>query len=200
MLNDSTVDTDTFNHFISQVSSCFSSLCQFLLIYSAASKGCKWCTQRRCQAHKGGSRQLDQSNILSNNSPQPEATRWPWSSKWHHRSPVMSNWTFLGWWRVRYTYRCLSRWRILFDSVRCKIQNAELDISEDYFLACLYPRGLGNPDDVERGFLRSGLLIKVCKFFIYYLPTSIPNIRPFVLFSHRRRPQRHSMSKNPKKG
>jgi hypothetical protein len=88
----------------------------------------------------------------------------------------------------------------LFGSVRRKIRNAELDISEDYFLACLYPRGLGNPDDVERGFLRSGLLIKVCKFSIYYLPTSIPNIRPFVLFSHHHHPQKHSMSENPKKG
>ena len=61
---------------------------------------------------------------------------------------------------------------LLFDSVRRKIRNAELDISEDYFLACLYPKGLGNPDDVVRGFLRSGLLIKVSNFSIHYLPTS----------------------------
>ena len=53
---------------------------------------------------------------------------------------------------------------ISFDSVRRKIRHAELDISEDYFLACLYPKGLGNPDDLEHGFLRSGLLIKVCNF------------------------------------
>ena len=50
----------------------------------------------------------------------------------------------------------------IFCSVRRKIQTAELDISEDYFLTCLYPKGYGNPDDVERGFLRSGLLLKVC--------------------------------------
>ena len=54
-----------------------------------------------------------------------------------------------------------------FCSVRRKIQTAELDISEDYFLTCLYPKGVGNPDDVERGFLRSGLLVKVCKLSIY---------------------------------
>ncbi len=54
-----------------------------------------------------------------------------------------------------------------FFSVRRKIQTAELDISEDYFLTCLYPQGVGNPDDVERGFLRSGLLVKVCSFSIY---------------------------------
>ena len=172
MLNDSTVDTDTFDHFVSQVR-CFSSyMCLFLLIYYTASKGCKWCTQWWRQAHKGRSRQLDQSNILPSISPQPEATRWPWSSKQYHRSLVMSNWTFLGWWQVYYTYLCLSRWHILFDSVCRKIRNAELDISEDYFLACLYPKGLGNPDDVVRGFLCSGLLIKVSNFSIPYSPTS----------------------------
>ena len=89
---------------------------------------------------------------------------------------------------------------IFFCSVHHKIQTVELDISEDYLLICLYPKGYRNPDDVECGFLHSGLLIKVCKLFIYYLPTSIPSIRPFVLFSHHRHPQRHSMSKNPKKG
>lgn len=113
----------------------------------------------------------------------------------------MSNWTFLGWWQVCSTYWCLLHWRTLFDSVRCKIRNAELDISEDYFLACLYPRGFGNPDDVERGFLRSSLLLKVFTFFNYYSPTLIPNTRPFVLSSHHRHPQRPSVSKkNPKKG
>lgn len=170
MLNDCTVNTDTFDRFISQVQ-CFSSMYLFLLMYPAASKGCEWCTQWRCQAHKRGGCQLDQSNTLPNNSPQPEATRWPWSSKWYHRPFVVSNRTFLGWWRVRYIYWRPSHWRILFDSVRRKIRNAELDISEDYFLTCLYPKGLGDPNDVERGFLRSGLLIKVCKFpsIIYLL-------------------------------
>ena len=63
-------------------------------------------------------------------------------------------------------------WHILFDSVCCKIRTAELDISEDYFLACLYPKGLGNPNNVESGFLYSGLLVKVHNFFINYLPTN----------------------------
>ena len=51
-----------------------------------------------------------------------------------------------------------------FCSVHRKIQTVELDISEDYFLICLYPQGVGNPDNVERGFLRSGLLVKVAVF------------------------------------
>ena len=51
-----------------------------------------------------------------------------------------------------------------FHSIRRKIRTAELDISEDYFLTCLYPKGLGNSDDVEHGFLRSGLLVKVYHF------------------------------------
>lgn len=87
---------------------------------------------------------------------------------------------------------------IFFYSIRRKIWMAELDISEDYFLTCLYPRGLGNSDDVEHGFLRSGLLVKVYRFcpLIFYLPT----IRLFVHFSHHRRLQRHLMSKNLKMG
>src|SRR6266545_5865981 len=64
------------------------------------------------------------------------------------------------------------RLHISFDRVRRMVRHAELDISEDYFLACLYPKGLGNPNDVERGFLRSGLLIKVRDFSINYLPTN----------------------------
>jgi hypothetical protein len=56
---------------------------------------------------------------------------------------------------------------VCFCSVRRKIQNAELNISEDYFLTCLYPNGVGYPDNVERGFLRSGLLVKVCNVSIY---------------------------------
>jgi hypothetical protein len=51
-----------------------------------------------------------------------------------------------------------------FCSVCRTIQTAELDISEDYFLTCLYSRGIGNSDDVEHGFLRSGLLVRVCIF------------------------------------
>ena len=49
-------------------------------------------------------------------------------------------------------------------SVRARIRNGELDISEDYFLTCLYPKGYGNPNDVEQYFLRSSLLVKVSFF------------------------------------
>ena len=45
MLNNSAVDTDTFDRFISQVQCFLSYVCLFLLIYSTASKGCERCTQ-----------------------------------------------------------------------------------------------------------------------------------------------------------
>ena len=51
-------------------------------------------------------------------------------------------------------------------SVRARIRNGELDISEDFFLTCLYPKGYGNPNDVEKYFLRSSLLVKVV-FFLF---------------------------------
>ena len=42
MLNDSAIDMDTFDRFISQVFECFLSYVYlFLLIYSTASKGCE---------------------------------------------------------------------------------------------------------------------------------------------------------------
>jgi len=77
--------------------------------------------------------------------------------------------------------------------VRRKIQTGEHDISEDYFLTCLYPRGIGNPEDVELGFLRSGLLVKVVFPFSststttyqpsdflcsFYIPIILGSIRP----------------------
>jgi len=45
--------------------------------------------------------------------------------------------------------------------IRAEVRSGGLDISEDYFITCLYPKGLGDPDSVEKYFLRSGLLVKV---------------------------------------
>ncbi len=45
--------------------------------------------------------------------------------------------------------------------VRDGIRAGTVNISEDYFLRCFYPYGNGDPDNVEKGFLRSGLLVKV---------------------------------------
>ncbi|KJA13399.1 hypothetical protein HYPSUDRAFT_151639 [Hypholoma sublateritium FD-334 SS-4] len=44
--------------------------------------------------------------------------------------------------------------------VRNGIRAGTINISEDYFLRCFYPYGIGDPDNVEKGFLRSGLLVK----------------------------------------
>jgi len=54
----------------------------------------------------------------------------------------------------------------LLCSIRARIRNGELDISEDFFLTCLYPKGYGNPNDVEKYFLRSSLLVKVVFCFV----------------------------------
>ena len=72
-------------------------------------------------------------------------------------------------------------WPVL-DSVHARIRNGELNISEDYFLTCLYPKGYGNADDVEKYFLRSSLLVKV-GFFVSFLFSIANNRLPrhFVL-------------------
>ena len=49
-----------------------------------------------------------------------------------------------------------------FGRVRLDIQGGIVDISDEFFITCLYPKGHGDPDDVEKHFLRSGLLMKVC--------------------------------------
>ncbi len=51
-------------------------------------------------------------------------------------------------------------------SVRNGIRAGTINISEDYFLRCFYPYGEGDPDNIEKGFLRSGLLVKV-HFIVY---------------------------------
>ena len=54
-------------------------------------------------------------------------------------------------------------------SIQTKIRN-ETDgysASNDYWLRCLYEGENGNPEDVEKGFLKSSLLVKVWVFRIY---------------------------------
>ena len=49
-------------------------------------------------------------------------------------------------------------------SIRTKIRD-EIDgysASADYWLRCLYEGERGNPEDVEKGFLKSELLVRVC--------------------------------------
>lgn len=48
-------------------------------------------------------------------------------------------------------------------SVRQKVRNLDPDFStaSSYFINAFYPKGKGDPNDIEKGFLRSGLLVKV---------------------------------------
>ena len=49
-------------------------------------------------------------------------------------------------------------------SIRAKIRD-EVDgysASADYWLRCLYEGEQGNPGDVEKGFLKNELLVRVC--------------------------------------
>jgi len=51
----------------------------------------------------------------------------------------------------------------LYTSVRAKVRD-EVDgysASEDYWIRCLYEGGRGNPEDVEKGFLKGELLVRV---------------------------------------
>ena len=63
--------------------------------------------------------------------------------------------------RLEYTGSIVSR-------IRSSIQAGVLTISDDFFLMCFYPNGRGDPDNVEKNFLRSGLLVKV-KLFCGYI-------------------------------
>ena len=61
-----------------------------------------------------------------------------------------------------YPRYCLPHVQHFAYRVRNGICAGTINISEDYFLRCFYPYGKGDPDNVEKGFLRSGLLVKVC--------------------------------------
>ena len=63
--------------------------------------------------------------------------------------------------RQSYPMCCSPYNQVFAYSVRNKIRAGTINISEDYFLRCFYPYGKGDPDNVEKGFLRSGLLVKV---------------------------------------
>ena len=57
--------------------------------------------------------------------------------------------------------------------VRADIRGGLIDISDEYFITCLYPKGHGDPDDVEKHFLRSGLLMKVSFWVLVISPTHL---------------------------
>jgi hypothetical protein len=78
------------------------------------------------------------------------------------------------------------RW--FFTSVRAKIRD-EVDgysASSDYWLRCLYAGETGDPGDVEKGFLKSRLLVKVRLIHFsanLYVPDN-PPLRRSRLYSH----------------
>ena len=69
--------------------------------------------------------------------------------------------------------------------VRSDIRAGVINISEDYFLTCFYPKGQGNPNNVELNFLRSGLLLKVLGFIICCaLPDNSLDILCYLHLTH----------------
>lgn len=59
--------------------------------------------------------------------------------------------------------RLLSELTILLISVRAKIRDGidGYNALDDYWVRCLYEGEKGDPEDVEKGFLKSSLLVKV---------------------------------------
>ena len=75
--------------------------------------------------------------------------------------------------------------------VRNGIRAGTINISEDYFLRCFYPYGMGDPNNIEKGFLRSGLLVKVysivCALVVCLLYLLLcRHILVFLYLPHRR--------------
>lgn len=64
----------------------------------------------------------------------------------------------------RYSTTWVDNDNLLLHSVRAKIRDG-LDnyyAFDDYWIRCLYEDEQGDPEDVEKGFLKSSLLVKVC--------------------------------------
>ena len=53
-----------------------------------------------------------------------------------------------------------------YSSVRAKLRDCNFDegfdFAKNYFVRCFYADYEGNPENVEKGFLRSTLLVQVC--------------------------------------
>jgi len=48
--------------------------------------------------------------------------------------------------------------------IQADIRGGSIDISDNYFITCLYPKDSGDPEDVEKHYLCSMLLVKVCGY------------------------------------
>ena len=154
-------------------------------MFSTASKGRIWCVQWRCQTRKGGNHQLDQSDTLSNNTPQCEATRWLWSSEWHHRSLIVPYRTFMGWYWVVHYPPCLNlQWHIL---LQCSLQDLNCGT---WYIWGLFPdlslsQGIWKSRWCGTWLPGSGLLLKVWKFSIpIRIGTFIDNLTDLLCSFH----------------
>lgn len=58
---------------------------------------------------------------------------------------------------------------MFFVSVRAKVRDCidEYNASDNYWLRCLYEGEKGDPENVEEGFLKSALLVKVQDTSLY---------------------------------
>jgi hypothetical protein len=57
--------------------------------------------------------------------------------------------------------------------IRADIRGGAIDISDNYFITCLYPKDSGDPGDVEKHYLRGMLLVKACGYChgSFYFPS-----------------------------
>lgn len=74
----------------------------------------------------------------------------------------------------------LNRLTILLNSVQAGIHDGldGYNTADNYWIRCLYEGEKGNPNDIEEGFLKSTLLVKVCADGIVLTIPQTTNHRP----------------------
>ena len=67
--------------------------------------------------------------------------------------------------------------------IQADIRGSAIDISDNYFITCLYPKDSGDPEDIEKLYLRGMLLVKVCGYCHIFFCFPSHCYRHIVLYS-----------------
>ena len=75
--------------------------------FFSVTKGCQWCSQRRCSQDQGRTCIMAQLSACAQSSSKHEMQEWSWDGKRHNRPPSLSDWLWLGWWTVNLILPCI---------------------------------------------------------------------------------------------
>ena len=133
------------------------------MLNGPASRRCQWGKERRHQENQGRTCDYGQLRLQPQRPTEAQNTGRPGYSAWRLWPVACTDRVWLERRRVRPVSIQVACILTLWKRVRAKIRNNEdgYVLGGNYFITCLYPKGHADPELVERGFLRSRLLLQV---------------------------------------